>query len=334
MRRAAAIAEHIIAQGSAAVAETVLEVDQTAVADWPMYDGDIPVDDLLVQRFLSEGFLTIKPDAPSEVLEGIDRRLKEITPPIVRTAEEGEALEKRLINGAERGYFLAKDGASPEGSTKNFDNSKEPVVPELDEMLESPNVKRVLTALLGNNYMCDSDRGSNFTVPGSKAGTGLHRDGNDKRRHHHPRMLMGLYYPQAVTLKMGPTAVIARSQWLSDFDPGYHDHEVVSTPRQSVDGVNMCGDYHATGRGGQNIDPEEIPEYYGETRYMAVEAGTFMIMFYDTWHRATSSVLESDLHLPIEERDLSNTRWMSKFRFWRMEEPTEVRKCLCCAILY
>ena len=50
-----------------------------------------------------------------------------------------------------------------------------------------------LTALLGENYMVDSDRGSNFTVPGRKANTDWHRDGNDKRRHHHPRMLMGLY---------------------------------------------------------------------------------------------------------------------------------------------
>jgi hypothetical protein len=103
-----------------------------------------------------------------------------------------------------------------------------------------------------------------------------------KRRHHHPRMLMGLYYPQAVTLKMGPTAVVARSHWLSDFDPAYQSHDVLSTPRQSTAGVNNCGDYLGTGRGGAKDPKSEVPERLGVTRYMAVPAGTFMIMFYDT----------------------------------------------------
>ena len=55
---------------------------------------------------------------------------------------------------------------------------------------------------------------------------------------------------------------------------------------------------------------------------MAVPAGTFMIMFYDTWHRATSSTNESDMHLTPVDRDPTDTRWMCKFRFWRMEEPS------------
>eukprot|EP01047_Picozoa_sp_COSAG01_P081659 COSAG01_NODE_16371_length_1242_cov_0.961505_1_plen_317_part_00 len=147
------------------------------------------------------------------------------------------------------------------------------------ETLEAPNVRRTLRALLGDRYMVDSDRGSNFTVPGRCATTDWHRDGNDKRRHHHPRMLMGLYYPQAVTLKMGPTAIVARSQWLSDFDPGYQHHEVLATPRQSTAGVNNCGDYLGTGRGGAR-EPmmSTVPQHFGRPRYMAVPAGTLMIM--------------------------------------------------------
>lgn len=43
-----------------------------------------------------------------------------------------------------------------------------------------------------------------------------------------------------------------------------------------------------------------------------------MIMFYDTWHRATSSSLESDLFVPVEARNAKDTRHMCKFRFWRM----------------
>jgi hypothetical protein len=43
-----------------------------------------------------------------------------------------------------------------------------------------------------------------------------------------------------------------------------------------------------------------------------------MIMYYDTWHRATSSSLESDLFVPVEARNAEDTRHMCKFRFWRM----------------
>ena len=48
----------------------------------------------------------------------------------------------------------------------------------------------------------------------------------------------------------------------------------------------------------------------------------FVDRYYDMWHRATGSTLPDDMDTPIEDRDPSQTRWMSKFRFWRMEEPT------------
>ena len=332
MKRVASIAAHVT---SPAAAEAEVEVEDQDAAlgsfeqeEFPIFGADTPVDDAFVQRFLTEGFCTLTPDMAPGIVEKIDARLKEMTPPVVSSEEEGEALEKKVIAGAERGYLVMdSDGSvkSADGKrTSEYDNSSkdEPVLPELDDLLEAPNVKATLTALLGENYMVDSDRGSNFTVPGRKANTDWHRDGNDKRRHHHPRMLMGLYYPQAVTLRMGPTAVVARSHWLSDFDPAFQNHEVLSTPRQSTAGVNNDGDYLGTGRGGANNPMSVVPEHFGVTRYMAVPAGTFMIMFYDTWHRATSSTNESDMHLTPVDRDPTDTRWMCKFRFWRMEEPS------------
>ena len=253
MKRVASIASHVL---PARVTSSLVEVEvedqdahlgSEAQDSWPIFDATTPIDDAFVQRFLTEGFLTMAPDISSAVIERIDTRLKELTPPVVVSEGEGQALEKKVVSGVERGYLVMdSDGkvTSADGKrTNEYDNTGEPVLPELDELLEAPNVKKTLTALLGQNYMVDSDRGSNFTVPGRKANTDWHRDGNDKRRHHHPRMLMGLFYPQAVTLKMGPTAIVARSQWLSDFDPAYQSHAVLATPRQSTAGLNNCGDY-------------------------------------------------------------------------------------------
>ena len=208
MKRIAQVAGQLRVATTAVEAsvEASAEVDLTQVLDWPIFDGDSKVDDAFVQRFLTEGFLTITPDMPEGYAETINARLKEMTPPVVTTEEEGEGLEKILVHGVDRGYLVMNDEGkvtSANGKrTIEYDNSKKPVLPELDEMLEAPNVKKALTALLGNNYMVDADRGSNFTIPGRKADTDWHRDGNDKRRHQHPRMLMGLYYPQAVHLKM------------------------------------------------------------------------------------------------------------------------------------
>jgi hypothetical protein len=163
------------------------------VLDWPIFDEKMKVDDAFVQRFLTEGFLTLTPDLPEGHAAKIDARLKEMSPPVVSTEEEGEALPKVVINGVERGYLVMNDEGkvtSANGKrTTGYDNSGEPVLPELDDLLEAPNVKSAMTALLGENYMVDADRGSNFTIPGRKANTDWHRDGNDKRRHHHPRML-------------------------------------------------------------------------------------------------------------------------------------------------
>ena len=118
---------------------------------------------------------------------------------------------------------------------------------------------------------------------------------------------------------MGPTAIIARSQFVPDFNGGYMSPEVLEgilPKRQPYE-----GDYHGVIRGageGEYFDP---PPSFGVQRKVVVPAGTLVIMFYDTWHRATPSLLPSDVHLPPEERDRSTHRWMSKFRFWRMEEP-------------
>ena len=204
MKRVASIAAHVT---SPAAAEAEVEVEDQDAAlgsfeqeEFPIFGADTPVDDAFVQRFLTEGFCTLTPDMAPGIVEKIDARLKEMTPPVVSLEEEGEALEKKVIAGAERGYLVMdSDGSvkSADGKrTSEYDNSSkdEPVLPELDDLLEAPNVKATLTALLGENYMVDSDRGSNFTVPGRKANTDWHRDGNDKRRHHHPRMLMGLYF--------------------------------------------------------------------------------------------------------------------------------------------
>lgn len=226
---------------------TVKESEHRAVHADPIVNGGeavnpptlqpagFAVDASMVQRFLTEGYVAFRPEAgdAGSILES----LREMTPPIVASREAGEALgADPHVSGYAPGYLVLSE---PGGQAKTIEGqpttdyrNDEPKIPALEAMLASNDVQRTLTALLGKNYLVDSDRNANFTTPGrvdtgGSGGMSFHRDGYGKRRHQHPRMLMGLYYPQRVSLEMGPTSIIARSQFIADFNPGYQSRDVV-----------------------------------------------------------------------------------------------------------
>ncbi len=67
-----------------------------------------------------------------------------------------------------------------------------------------------LTSLLGSGYYMHPHRHCHDTRPGSRA-QDWHKDsywGFTKPRHHSPTWIMAMYYPQKVTLDMGPTGVL------------------------------------------------------------------------------------------------------------------------------
>ena len=159
------------------------------------------IDAAFVQRFLTEGYVAFQPQQPEGGNAGILKALREMTPPIVASKEAGEALgEAPHVEGYAPGYLvLGEPGGQAktvEGQPTTDYSNDEPKIPELEAMLGSADVQGTLTALLGKNYLVDADRNSNFTSPGrvdtgGSGGMSFHRDGYGKRRHQHPRMLMG-----------------------------------------------------------------------------------------------------------------------------------------------
>ena len=95
----------------------------------------------------------------------------------------------------------------------NPGNNLLPRIPEIQKVLDDPNVKGALTSLLGaDNYM-QPHRHSHYNPPGSK-GQGLHQDGG-KRWSHHTRRLLVFYYPQDTPIALGPTGVVPMSHYYS-----------------------------------------------------------------------------------------------------------------------
>ena len=147
-----------------------------------------------MQRFIREGYITLKSTLPRSYHDDMCVRL--------------EPLDEQL--GAGHNNIL-------------------PVVPQLRGLLDDPVVHGALVSILGPGYYLHFHRHDQVNFPQSvqpiepwHLGDGrLHKDGDyhshhmvDGRRHHATRFLMMFYYPQDVSLEMGPTAVAPRSQYL------------------------------------------------------------------------------------------------------------------------
>ena len=159
-----------------------------------MSDTPVLLTDEEMQHFIREGYITLKSTLPKSYHDDMCVRL--------------EPLDEQLGPGH---------------------NNILPVVPQLRELLEDPAVHGALVSILGPDYYLHFHRHDQVNFPQSEQpiepwhlGDGrLHKDGDyhshhmvDGRRHHVPRFLMMFYYPQDVSLEMGPTAVAPRSQYL------------------------------------------------------------------------------------------------------------------------
>ena len=180
---------------------------------FPLFQPSSAVDDAFVARFVTEGFAAIVPDTPDGAearAATIHAALHGFVPPIVRSEEEAAELgfdEFMVANEETEGRPM-----HPESKENYYKDNSTPILPELDETIDAPNVKAALAALLGRNYMLDSTRGAHYTIPNRHTKQDFHRDGSDKRRHHKPRMLMGMYCERACWLSLLSCQLTRRSR--------------------------------------------------------------------------------------------------------------------------
>lgn len=152
-----------------------------------------PLTDDQVRRFITDGYLVLNPDVPATVHAKIDERLV---------------------------YALHKEG--------NPGNNVLSLIPELYAVIESPEIRGALTALLGPNYLLHPHRYAHNNEPGklteegaqvgagSHTFVGWHQDSHSplaRPRHHYCRYAMLLYYPQDTPIERGPTQLIPGTQW-------------------------------------------------------------------------------------------------------------------------
>ena len=169
-----------------------------------------------MQQFIVNGYVTVKADFPRPFHQSV--------------------------------YAQAQRIFSTQG---NPGNGILPAIPELADLFSHPAVTGALTSILGPAYMMHPHRHCHLTPPRQSAQR-HHQDSyedDQNVRHHRTRWAMAFYYPQDVTVDMGPTSVLPASQYYTSRDQAEKQEEVL-----------LCG-----------------------------EAGTVTIVHYDLWHRATTN---------------------------------------------
>lgn len=170
----------------------------------------------------------------------------------------------------------------------NPGNNVLPRIPQLQYVFDDAVVRGALESLLGVNYAMQPHRHVHSTRPGTPDQF-WHKDsyfGYQKPlRHHQLRYVMAMYYPQDTTIDMGPTAIKPQSQYDVMSVKTYEYNKTLESPDDN------------------NADQKDI--------YLVCQAGSVVIIHYDIVHRATAN----------QSRD--SYRFMFKFQFSRLEEPTQ-----------
>ena len=140
----------------------------------------IPLDNSAMQRYLTEGYVTVQTDFDETFHRSIYDRVEGI---------------------------FESDG--------NPGNNIYPRIPELGDVFRHPRIHGVLTSILGPDYIMHPHRHCHLTPPGKGAQMN-HKDSyedDENVRHHRSRWAMAFYYPKDVDEAYGPTAVTPGSQY-------------------------------------------------------------------------------------------------------------------------
>ncbi len=224
-----------------------------------------------IREFIVDGYVVFKPDLPDSVHERIRQKLHDVF-----------------------------------ANEVNPGNNILPRVPEMDAVLNSPEVRGALISVLGEGYFEHPHRFCHYTGPlaeGSKRKRTLaencHQDSYTplgRPRKHYPRYARIMYYPQDTPVKMGPTYVI----------PGTQYHKVLSDADRS----------------------RTIP--------IAGLAGTVSITHFDVAHAAGINEANRHRHMIkfiyVRDKAPEKPSWDCRSTNW--QKPAEVKTCYDLQLLW
>ena len=236
------------------------------------------LNDEQIRHFIVNGYVNIIADVPTHIHETIYNKTDEL--------------------------FAGATDFRGDGQHNPLNNIL-PLVPELQFVLESPEVRGGLTSVLGNGYVMHPHRHCHPNFVGSTPSAKengeerlmmpLHKDGHaggKRPRHRTPRWAILFYYPQPCLAEQGPTCIVPGTQYIREF---------------MLNGERQRHEVHAEGGNGTRLLSENFLNR--NLVPMSGELGTVWIMHFDMVH----SFLQNYVSL---------NRYGMKFVFMRTEQPT------------
>ena len=223
--------------------------------------ASLPLDDASLQQFIVSGFIQLAPSplvdaaAHQQIVDDIAAcGLQESGGPEDQRAGRRDPYGLKQLDGPAAGNNLLHAAPSLRGPA----------------CLEAPALVAALTRLLGPGYRIHPHCRGHLRQHGAKTSM-WHVDAYKglpwcSGRHHEPRWLMIMYYPQQTTADMGPTQLLPGSQYYR----GDSDRQHYS-------------------RGHIPDFSEQLGGWATVVETVVGPAGTIVVMHYDLWHRALAS---------------------------------------------
>ena len=224
-----------------------------------------------------------------------------------------DAVHEAIFNRSESLFANTSDPRKDFG--RNPQNNIVPMIPELRQVLEAPEVVGALTSILGPDYLLHPHRHCHPNYPvaadagedngdaqvgGPRLTMIPHKDGHAngaKPRHRVPRWAIIFYYPQDCPQEQGPTAVIPRSQYHNVLT---HDQDLQYPTRDSRIPLPVPSET------GSLLLPESY--VYRKLLPLSCPMGTVSIMHFDVGHSVLANLME-------------RMRYGHKFVFMRTRNP-------------
>eukprot|EP01047_Picozoa_sp_COSAG01_P040001 COSAG01_NODE_3338_length_6234_cov_2.176691_2_plen_441_part_00 len=295
-----------------------------------------PLTDQEVKSFIVDGFLLKQlSDIPREYHLGIYQKC----------LDERARAEQLPGNGRLQGGHESTHVAS-------LDDFIFPALPELGTIYTSAVLRGAVSSLCGPDYVMHPHRHMHSGMGGLDQN--WHKDGHHvPNRHHMPRWIMGMYFCVDTTLEMGPTGLIAGSQyWSCDSQNWSALYTGSATPPADPEEL---GRWEQATREFQSASSspdaalrdqvfEQCGRAFGRRQYRAVcAAGSVLFIHFDILHRASRQeptdpagketwrhAMEEAMQAQIAGRarpafpaDQLGIKWRPNFKlqFWRASEP-------------
>ena len=229
-----------------------------------------------------------------------------------------ESVHRTIFEKTDRILGSGDSGAA--GGGGNPQNNILPMVGELGQVLEAPEVVGALTSILGDGYVMLPHRHCHTNAPVAPLPDGQrgitmvpHRDGQagcHKPRHRLPRWAILFYYPQECPDRQGPTALIPGSHLLPRLTTELN-LEMPLAIDQGADGAYR------------------LPANYVQRRVtsLACGLGAVSIMHFDLGHSVLTNVAEEIRYghkfVFMRTEQPARPSWANREPYWRPETATE-----------